>query len=161
MVKSQQTDVQLGFSGQSQNLGHLDCLCCGLFQILSNEQVEPRIWNDLFGLFNVSSLHSEHDWLLHTQSADTLDQTESNHVGSILISINYLAIPAKMFTKIDSTFGSWSMIFSAAITCSSVALPPTSKKLAGLPPWLEIKSIVAMARPAPLTMHPILPSNAI
>ena len=45
----------------------------------------------------------------------------------------YLAIPPKMFTKIDSTFGSLSMIFRAATTCSSVALPPTSKKLAGFP----------------------------
>lgn len=32
------------------------------------------------------------------------------------------------------------------------------KKLAGEPPYNEIMSIVAMAKPAPLTKQPILPS---
>ena len=66
-----------------------------------------------------------------------------------------------MLTKIDSTFGSLSMILNAATTCSSVALPPTSKKLAGFPPFIWMRSIVAMASPAPLTIHPILPSRAM
>lgn len=44
-------------------------------------------------------------------------------------------------------------------TWASVALPPTSKKLAGEPPCSLMMSMVAMARPAPLTMHPMLPSR--
>ena len=37
--------------------------------------------------------------------------------------------------------------------------PPTSRKLAGLPPCNERASIVAMARPAPFTKQPMLPSS--
>ncbi|KAA6417230.1 MAG: malate dehydrogenase [Trebouxia sp. A1-2] len=48
-----------------------------------------------------------------------------------------------------------------ASTCASVALPPTSKKLAGEPPCSLMMSMVAMARPAPFTMHPMLPSRPI
>jgi hypothetical protein len=42
---------------------------------------------------------------------------------------------------------------------SGVAPPPTSKKLAGVPPFSLMMSMVAMARPAPLTRHPISPSS--
>ena len=51
------------------------------------------------------------------------------------------------------------MILNAAVTCSSVALPPTSRKFAGWPPKCLMMSIVAIARPAPLTMQPMLPSS--
>lgn len=37
--------------------------------------------------------------------------------------------------------------------------PPTSRKLAGLPPCKARTSMVAIAKPAPLTKHPILPSS--
>ena len=40
-----------------------------------------------------------------------------------------------------------------------VAPPPTSRKFAGLPPQTWIMSIVAIARPAPFTMQPMLPSR--
>ncbi len=43
--------------------------------------------------------------------------------------------------------------------CCSEALPPTSRKLAGAPPCSLMMSMVAMARPAPLTMQPMLPSR--
>ena len=46
-------------------------------------------------------------------------------------------------------------------TCSSLAPPPTSKKLAGLPPFSWMMSMVLMASPAPLTMHPMFPSSPI
>ena len=46
-------------------------------------------------------------------------------------------------------------------TCDSVALPPTSKKLAGEPPCNLMMSMVAIARPAPFTMQPMLPSCPI
>ena len=39
------------------------------------------------------------------------------------------------------------------------APPPTSKKFAGSSPYNLIISIVAIARPAPLTMQPMLPSS--
>ena len=73
--------------------------------------------------------------------------------------MEYLAIPAKMLTRMAYTLGSLSIILKAAATCSSVALPPTSKKLAGFPFLMEMRSMVAMASPAPLTMHPMLPSS--
>ena len=43
-------------------------------------------------------------------------------------------IPPKILTKIASTLLSAIRILKASVTCSSVALPPTSRKLAGLPP---------------------------
>ena len=46
-----------------------------------------------------------------------------------------------------------------AATVSFVAPPPTSRKLAGSLPASLITSIVAIARPAPFTMQPMLPSN--
>ena len=51
------------------------------------------------------------------------------------------------------------MMRKAFFTASSVALPPTSRKLAGEPPWYLMMSMVAMARPAPFTMQPMLPSS--
>ena len=42
---------------------------------------------------------------------------------------------------------------------SSFALPPTSRKFAGAAPASLIRSIVAMARPAPLTRQPTFPSS--
>ena len=43
--------------------------------------------------------------------------------------------------------------------CRALAPPPMSRKLAGLPPARLIRSIVVIARPAPLTMQPIVPSS--
>ena len=50
---------------------------------------------------------------------------------------------------------------NASLTFSLVALPPTSKKLAGDDPLRFMISIVAIANPAPLTKQPISPSNFI
>ena len=47
----------------------------------------------------------------------------------------------------------------ASVTFSVVAPPPTSRKLAGLPPKCWMMSMVAMARPAPLTRQAMLPSS--
>ena len=44
-------------------------------------------------------------------------------------------------------------------TCSLSAPPPTSRKLAGSPPWYLIRSIVLMASPAPLTRQAMSPSR--
>ena len=48
----------------------------------------------------------------------------------------------------------WSLVSSwnALNTCSSFTPPPTSRKLAGSPLCSLIMSIVAMAKPAPLTV---------
>ena len=70
-------------------------------------------------------------------------------------------IPPNIFTKIPSTAGSDKMILKASVTFSLVALPPTSKKFAGDAPFSLMISIVAMARPAPFTKQPIVPSSLI
>ncbi len=50
------------------------------------------------------------------------------------------------------------MILKSSFTWLAVAPPPTSRKLAGLPPW---SLIMSMVRPALLTMHPMSPSRAM
>ena len=73
--------------------------------------------------------------------------------------VSHFMMPPKMLTKMPFTFGSEVMILNAAVTFSAVALPPTSRKFAGWPPKCLMMSMVAMARPAPLTMQPMLPSS--
>ena len=70
-------------------------------------------------------------------------------------------MPPKILIRIPLTFSSDNIILNAAETFSLEAPPPTSRKLAGLDPYNFIISIVAIARPAPLTMHPIVPSSFI
>lgn len=48
-------------------------------------------------------------------------------------------------------------ISKATLHYSTEAPPPTSRKLAGSAPYSFIMSIVAIANPAPLTKHPMLP----
>ena len=74
---------------------------------------------------------------------------------------SHRTMPPKMFTKIAFTFGSESRISNACSTRPAVAPPPTSRKFAGLPPKDAMMSMVAMARPAPLTMQPMEPSRRI
>ena len=73
--------------------------------------------------------------------------------------VSHFMMPPKMLTRIAFTFVFDSMILNAAVTFSAVAPPPTSRKFAGEPPNSLIVSIVAMARPAPFTMQPMLPSS--
>ncbi len=73
--------------------------------------------------------------------------------------VSQLMMPPKMLTRIALTFGFFSMILKASVTFSAVAPPPTSRKLAGSPPNSLMVSIVAIARPAPLTRQPMLPSS--
>lgn len=72
----------------------------------------------------------------------------------------HFMIPPKILMRIVSTFGCEFKISKAVLTYSTLAPPPTSKKLAGSPPYNLMISIVAIAKPAPLTMHPMFPSNA-
>jgi hypothetical protein len=62
-----------------------------------------------------------------------------------------------MFTKIAFTSLSSFKILRASVNYWPSAEPPTSRKLAGEPPYIFIISIVDIARPAPLTKQPILP----
>ena len=54
--------------------------------------------------------------------------------------------------KTQLTLGSEVMSLKASVTCSAVAPPPTSRKLAGYPPCRRIMSIVDIANPAPFTV---------
>ena len=58
-----------------------------------------------------------------------------------------------------STMRKGEMILKAPTTCSFVAPPPTSRKLAGSPPANLMASIVAIARPAPFTRQAMFPSS--
>src|SRR5690606_763339 len=69
-------------------------------------------------------------------------------------------MPPKMLMNTALTLSSDRIILNASTTRSLVAPPPTSRKLAGWPPCSLTMSIVPIARPAPLTMQPMLPSNA-
>src|SRR5580765_299943 len=68
-------------------------------------------------------------------------------------------MPPKMLTRMAFNPGFLIINANASVTCSVVAPPPTSRKLAGSPPNSLMLSMVAMARPAPLTRQPILPSR--
>ncbi len=74
---------------------------------------------------------------------------------------SHFMMPPKMFTRTAFTFGSPRMILKASVTLASSAPPPTSRKLAGSAPWSLMMSMVAIASPAPLTMHPMVPSRAM
>src|SRR3990167_6309663 len=73
--------------------------------------------------------------------------------------VSHFMMPPKMFTRMPLTSGFFSMILKASVTFSAVAPPPTSRKLAGSPPNSLMVSMVDMARPAPLTRQPMLPSS--
>src|SRR6185369_16542486 len=68
-------------------------------------------------------------------------------------------MPPKMFTSTARTRELERMSSNAAVTRSLVAPPPTSRKLAGCPPCSLIRSMVAIARPAPFTMQAMSPSR--
>src|SRR5438876_9137961 len=68
-------------------------------------------------------------------------------------------MPPKMFTSTARTFGFERMSSNAAVTRSAVAPPPTSRKFAGRPLCSLMRSMVAMASPAPFTMQAMSPSR--
>ena len=68
-------------------------------------------------------------------------------------------IPPKILTNIAVTLGSLVIRSKADLMACGVAPPPTSRKLAGAPPLSLMMSIVAIARPAPLTRQPMSPSS--
>ena len=70
-------------------------------------------------------------------------------------------IPPKMLMSTAFTSLSARRMRKAFLICSALAPPPTSRKFAGLPPASLMMSMVAMASPAPFTMHPTLPPSSL
>ena len=68
-------------------------------------------------------------------------------------------MPPKMLMSTARTWASDNRMRNALRIWSALAPPPTSRKLAGSPPDSLMMSIVAIARPAPLTMQPMSPSS--
>ena len=74
--------------------------------------------------------------------------------------MSHFMMPPKMLTRTALTRGSSSSrMRKPSSTWSLLAPPPTSRKLAGSPPWYLIRSIVLMASPAPLTRQAMSPSR--
>src|SRR6266542_1222236 len=71
--------------------------------------------------------------------------------------MSHRRMPPKILMSTALTCVSDIRMRNAFLICSAFAPPPTSRKLAGSPPASLMMSIVAIARPAPLTMHPIVP----
>src|SRR6267143_5925392 len=71
-------------------------------------------------------------------SSRTINGTDNFNVFAALMipcaMMSHFMIPPKMLTRIAFTFLSAIRILKASVTCSSVAPPPTSRKLAGSPP---------------------------
>jgi len=65
-------------------------------------------------------------------------------------------MPPKMLTSTAFTLASERISLKASATRAAVVPPPTSRKFAGRPPCSCTRSMVAIASPAPFTMHPML-----
>src|ERR1700730_6397068 len=68
-------------------------------------------------------------------------------------------MPPKILMNTARTLVSLIRMRNAFFTCSAEAPPPTSRKFAGEPPAYLMISMVAIAKPAPLTMQATLPSS--
>ena len=67
-------------------------------------------------------------------TSGTLRDTCRAAVTTPVAITSHFMMPPKMLTRIAFSFGFRSMILKASVTFSAVAPPPTSRKLAGLPP---------------------------
>src|SRR6185312_5124689 len=76
-----------------------------------------------------------------------------------LASVSQRRMPPKILINTAFTLGSDNRMRNAFLTCSALAPPPTSRKFAGCPPAYLMMSMVAIASPAPFTMHAMLPSS--
>src|SRR6202140_3988485 len=73
--------------------------------------------------------------------------------------VSQRTMPPKMFTSTARTRELDRISSNAAVTRSLVAPPPTSRKFAGRPWCSLIRSMVAIASPAPFTMQAMSPSR--
>src|SRR6185437_11701084 len=74
-------------------------------------------------------------------------------------SVSQRRMPPKILMRTAFTLASESRMRNAFLICSGCAPPPTSRKFAALPPAYWMMSMVPMARPAPFTMQPMVPSS--
>ncbi len=74
-------------------------------------------------------------------------------------SVSQRRMPPKILISTAFTALSESRMRNALRICSALAPPPTSRKFAGLPPAYLMMSMVAIASPAPFTMHATVPSS--
>lgn len=120
-------------------------------------------------IFNLGFFFTYYSIILFALSAfvpvslQTNGSFKSTNSAALMIPVaivSHFIIPPNMLMRMAFTFGCELKISKAVLTCSTLAPPPTSKKFAGYPPFNLIISMVAIASPAPLTMHPILPSRA-
>jgi len=140
------------------------------FQILQyyNYQISHRLfgWHATFELSSIQPQSDAYNYLQYEFVAMNAD-----------IATKAIEVPCKWTQKFDAyrnmmtvilyllmtlfpnhkgnfslTFWSDEMSLNASVTCSEVAPPPTSRKLAGLPPCSLMMSIVDIARPAPFTV---------
>lgn len=85
------------------------------------------------------------------QQTTSKTQIQTKNIAADMENLHIRANESIWVAMCLCTLGSDVMILKASVTCSTVAPPPTSRKLAGAPPCSLIMSIVDMARPAPFT----------
>ena len=89
--------------------------------------VKPRLGQDL--------LCPARRWCLRAEPpAELFSPTSFTAVITPLAMVSHFMMPPKMLMKMPRTAGSAVMILNAAVTFFAVAPPPTSRKLAGMPP---------------------------
>src|SRR6185503_16723970 len=108
----------------------------------------PRSSRPSFSLVPVSRITIGMRTLRRSSAARSPRATSSHRV-----------MPPKMLKSTARTRPSRVRMLIAASTFSGLLEPPMSRKFAGFPPWNWIRSMVAMARPAPFTTHPMEPSS--
>src|SRR5213594_4836257 len=118
-----------------------------------NDEIQSGVAKDLLRLFDIRAFQTNDNRHLHADRLCRFNDTEAT--------TSQRMIPPKILMSTALTFLSDRRIRNAFFTCSADAPPPTSRKFAGLPPESLMMSIVAIARPAPFTMHATVPSSLI
>ena len=124
----------------------------GVLHAVGDGEVQAGFVQDLLAQFDVGAFHADHDRNFDVQIARRGDHAGGERVAAQDAAEN---IDEARLSRLDRD----SRMRKAFLTCSALAPPPTSRKFAGLPPAYLMMSMVAMARPAPLTMQATLPSS--
>ena len=118
----------------------------------ATSKAKPLSLQNLAALGHVGALQADHQGHLEVRSFLAALTTPPANTSQ-------RRMPPKMLIRMACTLGSVRIISKPLPIISSLAPPPTSRKLAALAPAMLTTSMVAMARPAPLTMVPTLPSR--
>jgi hypothetical protein len=129
----------------------LDHLFGRVAHVGSHREIESGIEQYPPARFHVGAFHAHHDRHFDCRSRAA--------ATTPVASVSQRRMPPKMLISTAFTLESASRMRNAFFTWSALAPPPTSRKLAGLPPANWMMSMVAMARPAPFTMQPTVPSS--